>query len=211
MVACAAALEAQTSAAATASAPLARRAVRIVTVFYSCGWRSSVIARALHQTRAGTVVVCAWIAAGGAPVPRRMMCPGPPPLHGSARHRLERAWLRGGPFVEMDDEPDEHDERRDVVQHVADADERPPERFREPHRNAGDENPDRADGDRPEVQLLPGVEEVHVLRLYRFGVRHELLHAPRPAAVVASPRHRHEPVEELEREEQHEAEAEPRM
>src|SRR5439155_94008 len=106
-------------------------------------------ATSLTLTGAGRLVIGARIAAGGAPVPRRMMRPGPPLVYGSTRHRLEGTRLRSSPFVQVHDESDQHHERRDVVQYVPDADRGTPKRFREPHRNAGDEEDDRADRDRP--------------------------------------------------------------
>src|SRR5207247_3304554 len=62
--------------------------------------RPAIVARSLTLTRAGRLVIGARIAAGGTPVPCRMMRSGPPLVHGSPRHRLEASRLASRPFVQ---------------------------------------------------------------------------------------------------------------
>src|SRR5215207_3927612 len=76
-------------------------------------------ALALCQTAALALVVLARVAARHFPVPCRVMSPGPRPRDRTINHRAEGAGLGGRPFVDVDDEPGEHDQRRDVVDDVA--------------------------------------------------------------------------------------------
>ena len=157
------------------------------------------------------LVVGARIPAGDRAIPRGMMGPRPALLDRAARHRLERTGLRRRALVDMNDEAAQHQERREVMQHVAGGDRQPPERSRKPQRDSGDQEQYGAPDDRPEVDLLAGVEEPDVLGLERLRVRHVRLQMLQPSAIVARPGHGSEPVQNLQREGRHKSEAEPRM
>src|SRR5207302_9571878 len=100
---------------------------------------------------------------------------------------------------------------REIVRDVANGDERTMERLWKPERNAGSQEDERAADNGPEIRFLSRVEEVDVFRLARVGVDDVVAELPHPAVVVGVPRHRAPPVQELQREAQDEAEAEPRM
>src|SRR5438132_1123049 len=109
-----------------------------------------------------------------------MMRQGPAVLDRAARHRTEGARLRGRAFVDVNDEADEHYEGGDIVKDVSDGEGRPAERLWKPHRDSRDEEDDHARDDRPEVDLLAGVEEIDVLRFERVRVRNVFLQAAHP-------------------------------
>src|SRR6266508_3500688 len=107
--------------------------------------------RSLDLTLACLLVVGAGIAAGDRPVPGWMMRPRPAFFHGPSRHRAERARLRAGSFIHVDDETDEHHQSGNVVQHVGDRRCRPSEGLRKPHRQTGNQKHYPADYKVPEV------------------------------------------------------------
>src|SRR4029079_13916909 len=145
------------------------------------------------------------------PEPRRMLRQRPSFVHGSANHRLKGPGDSGRRLVDMDGEADQHHQAGDVARDVADRDRRAAERSREPQRDAGGEEHARTGDDRPEVQLLAGVEEADILRVPPVGVGDVTAKAAQPARIVRRPRHQPPPVEDLTGEHEHEPEAKPGM
>src|SRR5207249_11707927 len=98
----------------------------------------------------------------------------------------------------------QHDNGGDVVQNIA-------ERHRNwsegscsrPENDPGDEIDDAPNHDLPELHLLASVEEACIWRVKLFLTRNGATQAAHPGAVCLSPRHWLQPVQSLEREEEH--------
>src|SRR5208282_1568933 len=100
------------------------------------------------------------IASGDLLVPGGVESPGPRFAYGAANHRLEGAGLADGAQVDVDEDSTEHDERKNVVNDIADGDGRPSEGpSARPKDDASDQEGDAAADDLPELNLLTGVEE----------------------------------------------------
>jgi hypothetical protein len=84
-------------------------------------------------------------------VPGWMMGPGPGFADCALRHGLDCAGLADCAEVNVNKDAGEHDQRRDVVDHIADGDGRAAENLREPHDQACDEIRDAAADDFPEL------------------------------------------------------------
>src|ERR1039458_9934136 len=93
-------------------------------------------------------------------VPCGMKGPGPRLAHRAADHRLESARLAEGALIDVDKNSAQHNERRDVMQHVADGDRNSSKRpSARPHHNARDQVDHAPDHNLPELNFLPGIEE----------------------------------------------------
>src|SRR5580704_8224541 len=90
------------------------------------------------------------IASGYSLVPCWMVCPRPGLAHRAARHRLNRARLAEGAEVNVEEDTEQHDQRRDVVDNVGDGDCDTTEDLREPHHDTRDQVSDGAADDFPE-------------------------------------------------------------
>jgi hypothetical protein len=66
------------------------------------------------------------------------MRPGPGLAYGAAGHGLHGAWLADRAEVDVNEDAGEHDQRRDVVNDIADCNRPAAEYLREPHNDAGD-------------------------------------------------------------------------
>src|SRR5437899_5621482 len=89
--------------------------------------------------------------------PARVMQPRPAPRHRAAGHRSERSRFGRGAEVNVKDHSYEEADKGDIVQDDGDLPKKRREAQWEPHRNSGDQKPDRAEADCPEEELLAAV------------------------------------------------------
>src|ERR1035437_7606533 len=126
-----------------------------------------------------------------------------------ARHRLNGSGLATGDEIEVEKNPKQHDERRYIVDHIRDRDQDAPENLRQPHNDAGNDIGDAAANNLPELEFLASIEEADIGGFRGIRFRDIFLHALHPARVSGSPAHHAKPVQRLQSEEDHEAQAEP--
>ena len=135
--------------------------------------------------------------------------PGPGFAYGAANHGVEGAGLADGAQIDVDEDAAEHDEGGDVVENVADGYGDSAESFcARPEDDAGDEVDDAAGDDLPEHSLLAGIEEAGVGRIHFFFAAGDSFYVAQPARVAWGPKHRLNPVEGLQGEEEDEGYAE---
>src|SRR6266850_498430 len=112
----------------------------------------------------GLLIRSARIAPGDFAIPPWMMRPGPCFDYSAADHRAERAGFARCALVNVDHKSGQHDQSRDVVEHIADCGQCAWDSLIEPHRYSCNEEDGGAEGDGPKIQLLAAVEEPCVLR-----------------------------------------------
>src|SRR5205085_2015404 len=81
----------------------------------------------------------------------------------------------------------------------------------EPHQHSRDEKQHSTHRNRPEVDLLPAIEEAHIFRLNFMLLGCILADTSDPAPISLRPGHRRKPVQKLEKEKEIEEQAKPRM
>src|SRR5258705_6286646 len=118
------------------------------------------------------------------------MCPGPIFCNGAVNHRSECSRLRCGGLVIVDDESSQHNQRRDVMNDIANRNDPSGHYMIKPHQYAGDQEEYDADDNGPEVKLLSGVKKSGIGRLQLVSVQGILLNTAYPAAVCIDPTHR---------------------
>src|SRR5579883_2228032 len=154
----------------------------------------------------------ARIAPGDLLIPGGVEGPGPGLAHRAARHGFEGAGFPDRAQVDVDEDPAQHDQRRDVMHDIADGDGHAAERTRpNPENHPGYQVGDTARHDLPELDLLPGVEEAGVGRLQFLRTRDHTAEVLDPARVGGGPAHGCHPVQSLKSEENYERQAEPGM
>src|ERR1035441_3971563 len=151
------------------------------------------------------------IAAGDLVIPGGMMRPRPSFAHRSPGHRLSRAGLAEGTEIDVEENPKQHDERRHIVDHIRDRDQQAPKNLRKPHDDARNDVSDAAANNLPELHLLPGVKEAGLRGFYGVAAGDVLFNVLHPARIGRSPAHHAQPVQRLQSEEDHKAQAEPGM
>src|SRR5208283_1173424 len=152
-----------------------------------------------------------WIASGYRLIPGGVVRPSPSFSYRATRHRLNGTGFAESAQIHMKEDSEQHDQGRDVVDHIRDRHQNAPKNLRQPHDHASDEICDAAAHNLPELQLLPGIEETDVGGLYSLGMRDILLDSFHPARIGRRPSHYIPPVERLQREEDHEAQPKPWM
>src|SRR5208282_4293530 len=145
-------------------------------------------------------------------VPCRMKGPSPRFADRAAGHRLKSARLAEGALINVDEDSAQHDERGDVVEHVADGDRNSSKCPRaRPQHDASDQVNHAPDQDLPELNFLAGIEESGIWRLHFFFAADDLVDVPHPVGIGCRPDHRLKPVQRLQCEEENKAHAEPGM
>src|SRR5208282_6795116 len=152
------------------------------------------------------------VASGGFLVPRGMEGPGPRFADGAARHGLESSRFADRAQVNMNEDSAQHDECRNIMEHVADG-HRPASKGSRtgPENDPRDQVNDAADDNFPELRFLAGVEEAGV-RGFEFAfARDNFLDISHPVRVGFRPCHGLQPVHCLECKEDNKAHAKPGM
>src|SRR5689334_9590017 len=98
---------------------------------------------------------------------------------------MKRARLVRGAFINADDEPSEHQKRREIMNDVTHGDEPTWYEMVEPHQQAGDEKQHAAKHNQPEVDLLATIKKADVLSLNSVAVSGVLPEAFDPTAIGA--------------------------
>src|SRR5438105_2757755 len=106
-------------------------------------------------------IIGARVTPGDLAIPRGVIGPRPGSSDNAAGHRMKRSRLADRAQVNVNKYPAEHDQRSDVVQHVADRYGDTPGDFREPHQEPGDQKHRAPENDLPELQLLSAVIEAY--------------------------------------------------
>jgi hypothetical protein len=149
------------------------------------------------------------ISSGDLLVPGWVERPCPGLADGTANHALEGARFADGAEVDVNEDPAEHDEGGDIMNHVADGDGNSAEgSCAGPHDDAGDQIDDAAAYDLPELHFLPGIEEAGVRRIHLLFTAHDLLDVAHPASIGWSPEHGLEPIQSLQCEKEDEGDSE---
>src|SRR6185369_6388326 len=140
-----------------------------------------------------------------------MMRPGPALGNRAIHHRTKRARLMRSTFIDVDDEAGQHQERRQIVNHITDRDNPSSHDIVEPHQQPGNQKQYPAHRNGPEIKFLTGIEEPDVLRLEWVFISDVLPHSSHPASIGFDPCHRRKPVDELKQEKNFKQQSKPRM
>src|SRR5262245_34357791 len=126
-----------------------------------------------------------------------MICPRPGSSDNTAGHRAKGPRLTGCAQVNVNENTGEHDQRCNVMQHVAYRHRYSPGGFWEPHQQAGNQKQQSAEYNLPKLKLLAAVVEAYVFRFGGVIVLHISVDIAHPASIGFGPGHQPSPVEKL--------------
>src|SRR4051794_26263169 len=112
-----------------------------------------------------------------------MMRQGPALGNRAIHHRSKRARLMRSTFIDVDDEAGQHQERRQIVNHITDRDNPTPNNIVEPYQQASYQKQHPAHRNRPEIEFLTGIKKPDVLRFEWVCIRDVLPYSSQPASI----------------------------
>src|SRR5271167_3044592 len=130
-----------------------------------------------------------------------MESPSPGLAHRATGHRLEGTRFADRAQINVDEDSPQHDQRRNVVQNVADGNGPASKSPGACPENDASDQVDRAAGyDLPELYFLPGIEESCIRRLELVFSGNDSFNIAHPVGVGLRPSHGFQPVQHLQSE-----------
>src|SRR5580704_17832641 len=145
-------------------------------------------------------------------IPGRMKRPRPGFADSAANHGLKCARLADRAEVNVNEDPAQHDHGGDIVQHVTDRDRPASKRAGTlPENDASDYKNHAPRDNLPELRLLSTIEKASLGWCHLLFSTGNFAQIPHPPGVGRTPRHRRDPVQHLQSEENHKSHTKPGM